>query len=270
MMPKRILAFLSMSLIFVTCDFPLDGKKINLETLNGKVIVGVQELYERYDQPEDPKIAIVLRSEHIFGCINYHIEHQFQKKGNDLSLAILGASIGPICLTALGPATASLFPGLSSGAYRLSITMDGRTDDYELILTDAAIRLTARDTVVSRPEDGLVWRYPPQSFAYYCGTLTQDAWLCEAFNDTLKKYLALAEIQLPKTGRWPYPRASSGYYYDAPARFYRYATEANFDRAGALLKSFSKSFLKDRMGAGLSLVNWQNRYYYSWVLINQP
>jgi hypothetical protein len=145
--------------------------------------------------------------------------------------------------------------------------MDGRTDSYDLEVSDFAVRLTPRDTVVSRPEAQLVWRYPPQSFAYYCGTLVQDAWLCEAFRDSLQKNLSLILLQPPSSGTWPYPLRSDGYWYNAPARFYRYATEADFDSAGAILRSFAHAHLKNRSGAGLSLRNWRNAYYYSWKFV---
>lgn len=264
-MNKIVLATVTVAALISGCDFPLGEEPIRLESLHGKVIVEVKERFERYDQPSNPALAIVLRSEHIYGCVNYHIDYLYQRTGTVLDLSIKGASIGPVCLTALGPATATFFPGLSSGTYQLHVTMDGRTDKYVLAISESAICLTPRNTAVSRPGARLVWRYPPQSFAYYCGTLTQDAWLCDAFRDSLHKYLPLQEIQPPTTGEWPYPLASQGHYFDSPARFYRYVSEADFDSAGALLRAFTYAHLKNRSGVGLSLRNWRNAYFYSWL-----
>jgi hypothetical protein len=225
--------------------------------------VAVTEHFERYDQPSDPTLTVALRSEHFFSCLNDHLDHLYQRRGTVLDISLTGVSIGPVCLTALGPATAAIQPNLSNGIDLLNISMDGRTDSYDVEISDSAVRLTPRDTVVSGPEPQLVWRYPPQSFAYYCGTLTHDTWLCDAFRDSLQSKLSLILLQPPSFGVWPYPLRSEGYDDNASARFYRYATEADFDSAGAMLRSFAQAHLQQRSGVGLSLRNWRNAYYHS-------
>ncbi len=239
-------------------DFPLGQPRVQLESLHGKVIVAVQELFERYDLPSDPKLTLVLRSEHNFPCLNYHIDHLYQRKGAALNISITGASIGSTYLTAPGPATATIQPDLTNGLYRLYIEMDGRTDLYDLEVSDSAVRLTPRDTVISRPEVQLVWWYPPQSFAFFCSMRVQEAWLCDAFRDTLQTNLSLVLLQPPSSGQWPYPLRSEGYGYNAPARFYRCATEKDVDSALASLRSFAHAQVKDPSGAGLSIRTWKN------------
>jgi hypothetical protein len=140
----------------------------------------------------------------------------------------------------------------------IAMVRDGRTDSYDLEVSDSAVRLMPRHTVVSRPEAQLVWRYPPPSFAYSGGTLVQNAWLCDAFRDSLQNNLSLVFLQPLSSGTWPYPLRSDGSWYNAPAKFYRYATEADVDSALASLRSFAYAQVKDPSGAGLSNRTWRN------------
>ncbi len=205
--------------------------------IEDKIILAISEEYSAPDRIEEPTPALIMKTERIYGCLNYHIDHQFVRIGSELRLNIS------------------------------NVRQD--IDRYSLHMTDSSISLVPSNTNVSTTRSELVWRYPRLSFAYYSGTMTGDEWLSQAFDDTLNKYLALERILVPPIGRWPYPLTSMGHYYDAPARFYRYTSEADYDTAGALLKAFSKSLLKDKPGAGFSLVNWRNKYYLSWLLQNQ-
>ena len=63
----------------------------------------------------------------------------------------------------------------------------------------------------------------------------------------------------------PYARTASGYYYNAPARYYRYETEADFETAKALLRQFSQEVLRHHEGDGLSVWNWKGDQGMSWI-----
>jgi hypothetical protein len=81
----------------------------------------------------------------------------------------------------------------------------------------------------------------------------------------LLKEVDLEEFHFPDYGEIPYPRSSEGHYYNAPARYFKYDTEEDFDRAGKLLESYAESITVNYQGVGISLANWKGRFFYSWL-----
>jgi len=239
----------------------------HFENVSGKVIVGFSEGYP--SGAGEPTIMLTMSSVRIYPCMNYTLLYKLTKSQDSIHLAILGVTIGEICLTALGPAGASTPIELASGAYNVDVDILGSTDRYALVVTNDDIRLTPIDTSVSRLRASHLWRYPRQSFAYYAGTLVEDSSLCTAFADTLRTHLILEEISPPPEGIWPYPLTVGGYYFNSPARFFHYRTEADYDSAGSLLRIYSKAVLKNTSGSSFWLVNWMNKRYLSWILQNQ-
>lgn len=236
----------------------------HFENVSGKVIVGFSEGYP--SGAGEPATMLTMSSVKIYGCMNYTFLYTLTKSQDSIHLAILGVTIGEICLTALGPAVASTPIELASGAYNMDVGILGSTDRYALVITNDDIRLTPVDTSVSRPGASHLWRYPHQSFAYYAGTLVEDSSLCVAFADTLRTHLTLEEISLPPEGIWPYPLTAGGSYFTAPARFFHYRTESDYDSAGSLLRIYSRAVLRNTSGSSFSLVNWMNKRYSSWLL----
>lgn len=257
-----ILILFLLSLFASGCVVDFGQEPPDLKSLNGKVHILISEKHPSEDQ--DPIIAISMVSEHIFECINYRIVYTLSKNGNTLNLHIEGVTIGPICATALGPATATHFLNLPVGTYTLRVHLDGYIDTYTVHIANDAIQLIPSEPFVSKPLELLVWRYPKPSFAFYAGTLIGDEWLVNAFVDTLRKHLPLQELNVPRSGRWPYARSIGGYHSNAQPRYFRYQHEAQFDSAGSLLKAFSIRFLNNRSGAGFWIENWRAKTYMSW------
>ncbi len=264
-----VVSILLISLLAIRCSTVTELNPVPQNPVEGKIILTAAEGFTRHDIPTEPVLKLSMRTAKIYGCINYRITYEFVDQGSRLLFNILGVEIGDVCLTALGPATAFQTLAISNGQYIIRIAVGGRHDDCVLIVTDTTIILVPSDTSVSNVAEQLHWRIPRKSLAYYSGTYTGDEWLSAAFDDTLRRHLSLTEIKVPATGVWPYSLTSMGYYYNAPAKFYRYSAEADYDSAGALLKTFSKTVLKGKQGTGFSLVNWRNKYYNSWMLVNQ-
>jgi len=89
--------------------------------------------------------------------------------------------------------------------------------------------------------------------------------MCDDFLDSLLSNLSLIEITFPDSGQIPFPRSSSGHYYDAPGRYFIYTSDDDFTAAGELLESFTKNVIAEHQGIGLTLVNWKNVSYHSWL-----
>jgi len=63
----------------------------------------------------------------------------------------------------------------------------------------------------------------------------------------------------------PYPERIAGHYHDTPARYFRYGSEADFDRAGELLEEFTRTVISGQQGVTIWMVNWRNRAFRSWM-----
>jgi hypothetical protein len=207
-----------------------------------------------------------MQTEKIYGCYNFGIESEVDITGDVVSVSLQGIYKPSICLTALGPALAARALNLAAGSYVLRFSLEDRVDEYEVTVTDEAMAVSVVDADFTGPLTLLTWRYPRESFAYLCGTKTETSWICDAFLDSLLWTGRLGEFEFPDSGDIPYPRASSGHYYDTPARYFQYETEADFDSAGALLASYSREVISQHEGVGIYLVNWRNKWFRSWQL----
>jgi hypothetical protein len=165
----------------------------------------------------------------------------------------------------LGPAAASRVLGLPEGTYDLNLSYRTAVDRYHLIVKADSLRVVSTAPSFSRPEFDVYWRYPKDSFVYCCGTMTETSWICGDFLARLLAEVDLAEFTFPDYGEIPYPRSSEGYYYNAPARYFRYQSEQDFDRAGEILKSYAESVTSKYQGVGLELRNWKGQDFSSWL-----
>jgi len=255
--------FLLSIFFFINCkvDKPTYSKYHPLE---GKIIFSLTERYENYNEVGNPRIKLSMYTEKIYPCFNYFIVTKVLHLDKKISVKVLGIAIPNYCLYALGPARYETFLDLPEGEYPLSFSYEGAIDRYVLELSVSSIKVTCKDSSFTRLEFPLVWRYPPMSFAYLCGTTTETMWICDDFLDSLQSNLNIVEFQFPDSGIIPYPTSSMGYYYDMPAKYFLYDKEEDFDYAIELLKRYSQEVIVNYEGVGVSLINWRNKSYGSW------
>jgi hypothetical protein len=235
-------------------------------TVDGRVIVGLFEGYAVSGGPSEPKILLTMRTERIYGCCNFSILADVETGPRIITVTLQGIYEPEICLTALGPATYQTILPLSLGTYQLVMINGGACDKHTVEVTASSIRLTPGTSTVSSVLTPLSWRIPVRSFAYVCGTTVETAWIYNDFRDSLLKISSLREFSFPDSGQIPYPTSSSGHWQDNPAKYFTYATEADYDSAGALLKRYTHQVIGNKQGIGIYLTNWRNIQFMSWVL----
>lgn len=236
------------------------------EPIDGNIQFGISESYANYNLPSHPQIFLSLKTEKIYGCMNYQIANTITIKNGTVDVRISGITVPEICLTALGPATAKTSLDLPNGNYKLVLHSGTFSNSYNLSVTDRSISIDPSSYSETQPLYRLYWRYPPTSFVYVCGTLTQDSTICTDFLDTLKSKMDLQEFVFPDSGKVPYPTASDGHYYDMPAKYFYYKNDAAFDKIGDIMKEYKVKYLSNKTGYGISIINWMNKSFYSWLL----
>lgn len=255
---QNVFLFLSVSLF---CLFSDCGK--NLEPIESNIIFEVREIHEERDS--EPIIVLQMETEKIYPNCNYSIVSAYGMSNNMINIEILGIEIPDIVLPAFGPATARIVLPTSVGDYLLHFSYRDDEGIYDLKVTDSYIKITELKSQFTIPAFNLFWRYPEKSFVYLAGTTHETSWICEDFLDTLRGEVTLTEFQFPDSGQICYPRSSQGHYYDMPAKYFYYGKEEDFDRAGDILKSYTQRVIANYSGVGLSLTNWKNKRYASWL-----
>ncbi|MCJ7554776.1 MAG: hypothetical protein MUO34_12935 [Ignavibacteriaceae bacterium] len=252
-------------LFFTSCDI-LESDSSSLSPLDSKIDFKVIESYDNYETISTPKFFMELISEKIYGCCNYGIATDYKIGDKTIDINILGIDKPGVCLTALGPANGRIKLGELSGVYEITIKGEGFVNKYNLLISDSLIILDGKETPHTKPLIYFLYRYPKNSFAYLCGTTLSDTSICGGFIDTLKSVIDITEFYFSDIAEIPYPSSSQGHYYDAKARYFYYKTEEEFDKIQEVMKSYKQTYFPNDNGVGLSIVNWINKKFYSWLL----
>lgn len=266
MRPNFILFCLLLFVLFAACFFVSCSTR-TLESIEGRIMFQVWEDYTQYDCNCEPSLVLSMETEKIYPCCNYTIKSEIKRSGSTITVKFLGIHMPEVCLTALGPAASKHFLDLREGIYSLIFVNGFAVNTYLLNVKPDVIEVGSMMPIshFTEPKIRIYWRYPRNSFVYLCGTMTETAWICSDFLSLLLKEIDLEEFQFPDYGEICYPRSSEGHYNDMPAKYFIYKSEADFDKAGEILKSYAKSVLSHYSGVGLSLTNWKNKFYYSWL-----
>jgi hypothetical protein len=243
------------------------GAACNLDPgkpLDTGIMFKVLEYHAQTDSA--PVTLLSMQTKKVYSCCNYAILSGLVQLGDELTVNISGIQAPEICLPALGPAGGSHYLALPEGTYSLSFARGLQPKDtYTLTVTRASFEIKAHDSSFTEPSYTIYWRYPANSFAYVCGTMTDTTWIYDDFLAVLMSQVELEEIHFPENGEICYPRASQGHYVDMPARYFIYKTEADFEKAGEILQSYSESIVSQHSGVSIYLRNWKDRSFRSWL-----
>ncbi len=232
------------------------------EPVEGDLILHVREIHDfTFARVGTPDIALFIETDREYSCANFWLDSSLEVQGRTISLSISGIRVPEICLTAIGPAQFKSFLPVTEGEYSLRIAYGGRTDTYALSITGEAITLQPEQAGFTRTAYDRFWRYPPQTFVYMCDASGANGEACDRFRGILRDQLPIETFSFPAGGEIPYPRSGSGWGRDWRAEYYRYPREEEYLRAGELLRSF----IADHPGVMLSVTNWQNLSFRSWL-----
>ena len=235
--------------------------------IEGRISFSIYEGFASYDGEQDPAVLLTMRTEKIYPCFNFSIVADVDVYQRIITVNLQHISKPPLCLTALGPAAFEKQLSLPEGTYVLAVKSQEGTDIHAVEVTPTYIQIRAGTSLVSVPQATLVWRVPERSCAFICGTTTETAWMCTDFVDSLTTLPGLAELSFPDSGNIPFwPAGSDGYWHNEPARYFKYASESSYDSAGAMLARYKRDVIRDQQGIGLSLINWRNKRYLSWMM----
>ncbi len=264
-MRSRSAIIILVLLSIIACSHSSDPLNQVSLPIEGGINFTLSERQPQYNSVGIPRIFLSMSTELIYGCCNYTIVYDATIGSEEIGIFLKGIHIPCICATALGPAQSFQTLDIAEGQYTLLFSDGNRTDVYDLVVTKSAIAVQPRETSFTAPAYELSWRPVTNSFAYLCGTTTATSWICDDFLDTLLTNLDLIELTFPDSGEIPFPRSSSGHYYDAPGKYFIYSVEDDFVKAGILLESYAENVISQYGGIGVNLLNWKGENHRSWL-----
>ncbi|MBL1212668.1 MAG: hypothetical protein HND52_04790 [Ignavibacteriae bacterium] len=261
---KNIIFTLSCIVISASCDL-LESDETKVTALDSKVEFKIFESYETLNKVEEPKVYIEMKTEKIYGCFNFSILTEQSISSNKIDIQILGIYKPGVCLTALGPASRRIRLGSLSGVYEITIRNNQFNDKYNLLITDSLIISDGKDTDNTKSLTSFLHRYPQNSFAYLFGSLDSLKYFREEFIDTLSTVINIEEFFFSEFASIPYLESSQGHQYDAPAKYFNYESEEDFNRIEGVMKSFIEKQSPENSSYSISIINWKNQKIRSWL-----
>jgi hypothetical protein len=240
--------------------------KVDVIPISGKVFLQVREAYPYESGMGEPVPYLFLQTEEYFECWNYEIMSTFLRGRGGVEITIRGASLGYFCLFMDGPAKGQFPLDPTSREQTIRVVHNGSVNTFVLHIHDSSMFLTAVEAQTVVHDSSLIWRYPMHSMRFTCGTSSTDSSSCSEFMDALLSRLDLEEISRPSGGFWPFDTGDPGYPYMAPTRVFRYGREADFRLAGEILADYVADGINDREDVNMTLRNWRNEMYISWLL----
>ena len=263
-MPRTTCVFL-LGLVLAGC---LDGTgdRSAFDPVDSRIRIGLTE-----NLTAGPRtLTLQCSTEKDYPCCNWSIENGFSRSANRISIAFTGIYKPEICLTAFGPASASIALGtLEQGTYPVSVTVNGQAFTTDLTVSAASYAVApAESPLVTFPKqellrvpDGTIWGYVGYHAA---GT----AHIVESFMDSLVSLGA--HPQRYQSGDYGYfvidsagaivPPLNSGFYFTRP---FIYHFPAAMDPVRALVSRYGKGF-GDSLD--IALYGCHGEAFFSWVL----
>ncbi|MCH7783370.1 hypothetical protein IID62_09930, partial [candidate division KSB1 bacterium] len=231
--------------------------------IDGKIDFSIVEDYEDYEAIGEPFIKLSMVTEKHYGCLGYSINANINIVGNNVIVRIFGIKT-PLgaCATAISPAHFFDKLNLGGGKYNLLFFYKETVDSYYLTVTDSSIHVEQNKADFTSTKQEMYWRYPEKSFSYFSGISDSSIIAYEDFLDTLTTNLPITEFQFPDFGKNPFENSNRGQHVvDFPSIYFKYENEEDFEKAGALLKSYTENVIGNNLTVSLTIISWKNRRF---------
>jgi hypothetical protein len=268
---KKNLILLCIIIVYASCEQEVIQSNIEYfdcntqDSITSDIKFFPVELYENYSIIGNPKLNLYFKTTEIFPCINYNIAISEFVNNNELKLRFDSIIQYDICLTAPGPATSIIELPLNTNSL---ILLNGESiDKYYIDITEEKVIINPKDNSFSNLTYNILFRYPKNSFNYQCDIDTSEIQIYLDFLKILNDSLSLVEFNFSGEGRIPYGKDYIDRNRQCLNKYYKYESNAEFDRAGELLRNFVlENNINNNSSAYISLISWNNKKFLSWMM----
>ena len=222
-----------------------------------------EEVYPGTDASQSPVLKLKLITEKEFPCINYGLSTTQFSKGNELIVRFDKITEPNICFTAIGPAISYI--GLPENTDKITFLNGEKIDQYSIAINAQKIAITPIEKHFTTSLYNKIFRIPTNSFAYLCGTNTNNTQFYTDFYTLIKQNPAFTEFEFEGEGRIPYPETTSGNWVNHPTKFFKYMDAQEFNKLATVLNNYSAENIEKNSGVSISIYGWNNKKFHSWI-----
>lgn len=221
-----------------------------------------EEIYST-NETQEPLLKLKLITSEIFPCINYGISTTEFMNGSELIVRFEEIIEPELCLTAIGPATSYI--ELPQNTNKVTFLNGNIIDKYSIEINQQKISITLIENNFTSSLYDKTFRIPENSFAYVCGTNTNNTNIYEDFSAIIEQNPDFIEFEFEGEGRIPYPETTDGNWVNHPSKYYKYSNSEEFNNLANILNDYSSDNIEENSGVTISIYSWNNVKFYSWI-----
>ena len=220
------------------------------------------EIYNT-NELQEPILKLKLVTSKIYPCINFSLSTTEFIKNNELIIRFEGIIESEICLTAIGPAMS--YVDLPKTINKITFINGNSIDTYSIEINQNKISISPIENRFTNSLYSETFRIPENSFAYVCGTNTNNTNIYSDFLAVLSENPNIEEFEFEGEGRIPYPLSTDGNWVNHPSRYFTYSNFEKFKDLGNILNEYSIENIEENSGVTIAIYSWNNINYYSWI-----
>lgn len=221
-----------------------------------------EEIYNT-NETQEPLLKLKLITSESFPCINYGLSTTEFIKDDELIVRFDEIIAPELCFTAIGPAISYI--DLPKKTYKLTFINGNKIDKYSIEINQEKISITLIENNFTSCLYDKTFRIPENSFAYVCGTNTDNTNIYSEFSAILENNPDFIEFEFEGDGRIPYPESTNGNWVNHPSKFYKYSDSKEFNNLANVLNDYSTENIEENSGVTISIYSWNNVKFYSWI-----
>lgn len=221
-----------------------------------------EEIYTT-NETQEPLLTLKLITSEIFPCINYGISTTEFINGSELIIRFEEIIQPELCFTAIGPAISYI--ELPENTTKITFINGNIIDKYSIEIIQQKISITLIENNFTTSLYNKTFRIPENSFAYVCGTNTNNTNIYTDFSAIIEQNPDFIEFEFEGEGRIPYPETTDGNWVNHPSKYYKYSNFEEFNNLASVLNDYSFENIEENSGVTISIYSWNNVKFYSWI-----
>jgi hypothetical protein len=212
---------------------------------------------------QEPVLKLKLITSEIFPCINCGLSTTKFINGHELIVRFEKIIEPELCLTAFGPATS--YVELPQNTNQVTFINGSVIDKYSIDINEQKVSVTLIENNFTNSLYDKTFMIPENSFAYVCGTNTNNTNIYTDFSAIIEQNSGFIEFEFEGEGRIPYPETTDGNWVNHPSKYYKYTDSETFNNLANIMNAYSSQNIEENSGVTISIYSWNNIKFYSWI-----